>query len=35
MSRQMRIDPLNWGEKRPSSPGPTLHPQPAPPLPRF
>jgi hypothetical protein len=31
----MRIDRLNWGEKGPSSPGPTLDPQPAPPLPSF
>jgi len=34
-SRQMRIDPLTWGEKGPTSPGPTLDPQPAPPLPVF
>ena len=33
--RQMRIDPLNWGEAGPSSAGPTLDPQPAPPLPAF
>lgn len=34
-SRQMRIDPLNWGERGPSSAGPTLDPQPTPPLPLF
>jgi GH43 family beta-xylosidase len=34
-SRRMRIDPLSWGEEGPSSPGPTLDPQPAPPLPLF
>ncbi len=34
-SRQMRIDPLNWSERGPASSGPTLDPQPAPPLPLF
>jgi GH43 family beta-xylosidase len=34
-SRQMRIDPLTWEEGAPASPGPTLEPRPAPPLPRF
>jgi GH43 family beta-xylosidase len=34
-TRLMRIDRLNWGEKGPSSSGPTLDPQPAPPLPSF
>ncbi|HEV2092923.1 MAG TPA: glycoside hydrolase family 43 protein, partial [Rubrobacter sp.] len=34
-SRQMRIDPLTWEGKAPSSTGPTLDPQPAPPLPAF
>ena len=34
-SRQMRIDPLNWDGVAPSSTGPTLDPQPAPPLPAF
>ncbi|HYZ04099.1 MAG TPA: glycoside hydrolase family 43 protein [Rubrobacter sp.] len=34
-SRQMRIDPLNWGEGGPCSTGPTLGPRPAPPLPLF
>jgi GH43 family beta-xylosidase len=34
-SRQMRIDPLNWGEWGPSSAGPTLDPRPTPPLPLF
>ena len=34
-SRQMRIDPLSWSGRRPSSAGPTLDPQPAPPSPLF
>jgi glycosyl hydrolase family 43 len=33
--RLMRMDRLDWGEEGPSSPGPTLDPQPAPPLPPF
>jgi GH43 family beta-xylosidase len=33
--RQMRIDPLTWSDAGPSSTGPTLVPQPAPPLPLF
>jgi hypothetical protein len=33
--RLMRIDPLNWEEGAPSSPGPSLEPVPAPPLPTF
>ncbi len=33
--RLMRMDRLDWGEEGPSSPGPTLDPQPAPPLPAF
>jgi GH43 family beta-xylosidase len=32
-ARLMRMDRLDWSEGRPSSPGPTLGPQPAPPLP--
>jgi hypothetical protein len=34
-SRLMRMDRLDWGEQGPSSPAPTLEPQPAPPLPLF
>ena len=34
-SRQMRIDTLTWGEGGPTSSGPTLDPQPAPPAPLF
>jgi GH43 family beta-xylosidase len=34
-SRLMRMDRLNWGEEGPSSPGPTLDPQPVPTMPRF
>ena len=34
-SRQMRIDPLTWEGEAPASPGPTLDPRPAPPLPLF
>ncbi len=34
-SRQMRIDPLTWDGGGPVSPGPTLDPRPAPPLPAF
>ena len=34
-SRQMRIDPLTWEQGRPASPGPTLDPRPAPPMPTF
>jgi glycosyl hydrolase family 43 len=34
-TRLMRIDRLTWGEEGPSSPGPTLDPQPAPTMPRF
>jgi GH43 family beta-xylosidase len=34
-SRQMRIDPLTWDDGGPASPGPTLDPRPAPPLPLF
>lgn len=33
--RQMRIDPLDWGQAGPSSAGPTLEARPAPPLPLF
>ena len=33
--RLMRIDRLDWSVKGPSSPAPTLDPQPAPPLPLF
>jgi GH43 family beta-xylosidase len=34
-ARRMRIDPLDWSAAGPSSAGPTLDPQPAPPLPLF
>lgn len=34
-SRLMRIDRLDWSGHEPSSPAPTLEPQPAPPLPLF
>ena len=34
-SRLMRMDRLDWSERQPSSPAPTLDPQPAPPLPLF
>ena len=34
-ARLMRIDLLNWGEEGPYSSGPTLDPQPAPPVPSF
>ena len=34
-ARLMRMDKLDWSEGRPSSPGPTLGPRPAPPLPLF
>jgi GH43 family beta-xylosidase len=34
-TRLMRIDRLHWGEREPTSPGPTLDSQPAPPLPSF
>ena len=33
--RQMRIDPLTWGERGPASDGPSLDPRSAPPLPLF
>lgn len=34
-ARLMRIDRLDWDQQGPSSPAPTLDPQPAPPLPAF
>ncbi len=34
-TRLMRMDRLHWGEEGPSSSGPTLDPQPAPPVPSF
>jgi len=34
-ARLMRLDRLHWTERGPSSPAPTLNPQPAPPLPAF
>jgi hypothetical protein len=34
-TRLMRMDRLEWGEGGPFCPGPTLEPQPAPPLPSF
>ncbi len=33
--RMMRLDPLEWDTSGPSSPGPSLEPQPAPPMPLF
>jgi hypothetical protein len=34
-ARQMRIDRLDWNQQGPSSPAPTLDPQPVPPVPAF